>query len=435
MVTGLSDFPHYVNKKEKRKLAPLDGYAYVIPDTIREIYSIPKTLVGGKNPSNIQVALEFAFVGFPSTKDWHKFTTESGEIFQNYSKVIGVQDNNDPGESTLDVQYLAAIGSNISTWYWTISDGWAYEMALDIFNAPAPNPSVVSVSYGWMELDTCDSSVTNANCTGMDTVTYVNRANVEFMKTGLLRISFLIASQDEGAPSDENIDCSLDSTSHPVFGIYPCSSPYVTCVSATTVGPETNPTPPTTPKICTEGFTCAQSNHEVPCSVENTEYSWTTGGGFSEFAPRPSYQDAVVTAYLQNTTVAPPSNKFNNSQQRGYPEVSTVGDRILIIEQGSLSITAGTSASTPIFAGIVSLLNDYRIGSGKTALGFLNPLLYQMAADKPTAFNDVTEGDNRCSSGVCCQYGFAATAGWDAVSGLGTPHFPDMLAYVQSLQN
>jgi len=136
-----------------------------------------------------------------------------------------------------------------------------------------------------------------------------------------------------------------------------------------------------------------------------------------------------------NSSVAPPPNKFNNSLQRGYPDVSAVGDRILIIESGGIQVTAGTSASTPIFAGIVSLLNDYRLGMNLPPLGFLNPLLYQMAAAQPNTFNDVTEGDNKCTSGSCCKYGFEAGIGWDAVSGLGTPNFDNMLAYVKTLVN
>jgi tripeptidyl-peptidase-1 len=41
---------------------------------------------------------------------------------------------------------------------------------------------------------------------------------------------------------------------------------------------------------------------------------------------------------------------------------------------------------------MVSLINDKLLNAGKSPLGFLNPLLYQMAAAKPTAFNDITSG-------------------------------------------
>ena len=46
-----------------------------------------------------------------------------------------------------------------------------------------------------------------------------------------------------------------------------------------------------------------------------------------------------------------------------------------------------TSASTPVFGGIISLLNSYMFNNGKTSIGFANPLLYKMYADNPSTFN------------------------------------------------
>lgn len=46
----------------------------------------------------------------------------------------------------------------------------------------------------------------------------------------------------------------------------------------------------------------------------------------------------------------------------------------------------GTSASTPIVSAMISLLNDARVQSGKSTLGFLNPMLYKMYADNPNTF-------------------------------------------------
>jgi tripeptidyl-peptidase-1 len=270
------------------------------------------------------------------------------------------------------------------------------------------------------------------------------------MKTGMLRISFLIASQDEGAPSEANEGCTLDSSDHPVFAIYPCSSPYVTCVSGTTIGPEASLRKSPTkqqqnamfitadqfsgsfPPICAD-YPCAMSNQEMPCEPNNTLYSWTTGGGFSEYATRPSYQDSVVEAYLSSGAFLPPPSKFPNSANRGYPDVAAVGARILIVSDGSVTPEAGTSASTPIFAGVVALLNEWRINNGKTPLGFLNPTFYTMAASNPDTFHDIVGGDNRCTIDTCCEYGYGAVEGWDSVTGLGTPDYQNMLAYVQTL--
>lgn len=53
----------------------------------------------------------------------------------------------------------------------------------------------------------------------------------------------------------------------------------------------------------------------------------------------------------------------------------------------------GTSAATPISAGVIGMINDIRLNKGLKSLGFLNPLIYQSAAVQD-AFLDVTEGNN-----------------------------------------
>ena len=68
----------------------------------------------------------------------------------------------------------------------------------------------------------------------------------------------------------------------------------------------------------------------------------------------------------------------------------------------------GTSASSPTFAAIVSLLNDARLNKGQASLGFLNPLLYSKGA---AALNDITKGSNP----GCGTQGFPAVTGWDPV--------------------
>ena len=89
-------------------------------------------------------------------------------------------------------------------------------------------------------------------------------------------------------------------------------------------------------------------------------------------------------------------------------------------------MVGGTSASSPTFAAIVSLLNDARLAKGKPVLGFLNPFIYQNAA----AFNDITSGCNPGNNDIhsdvdesCEGEGFTATKGWDAATGWGTPNF------------
>lgn len=86
---------------------------------------------------------------------------------------------------------------------------------------------------------------------------------------------------------------------------------------------------------------------------------------------------------------------------------------------GSVS---GTSASSPVVAGMVSLVNAERRAAGNSTLGWLNPVLYSLY---PAFVNDITSGDNKCLSAghSCCDQGFYATVGWDPASGLGSIDF------------
>ncbi len=96
----------------------------------------------------------------------------------------------------------------------------------------------------------------------------------------------------------------------------------------------------------------------------------------------------------------------------------------------------GTSAASPAVAGLFTLLNDYALVKTGKPLGFLNPLLYQLAATTPAAFTDVVSGDNKCTEsgcGLACTKGFLAYQGWDPVTGLGTPNYKAMLGALDAL--
>lgn len=262
----------------------------------------------------------------------------------------------------------------------------------------------------------------------------MERSETELSKVAGLGISVLAAAQDEGAPSEANIDCYLD-TSEPVWPIYPASSAWTTAVSATTIIEEPVTAPiknvaSTFPPICDNpSFPCANGTFQQPCMVNNTYFSWTTGGGFSNYTSRPSWQDTQVTQYLNSGSIFPPDQFFWPSN-RAYPDVSAVGSRILIVIDGAVSVTAGTSASTPIFSAVITLINDARMGAGKKPLGFLNPTLYQAPAN---AFTVINEGNNCCTIGYCCEYGYGNNNGYSAVNGLGTPDFPNLLSYYLSI--
>mmetsp|Transcript_15517 Transcript_15517/g.49545 ORF Transcript_15517/g.49545 Transcript_15517/m.49545 type:complete len:231 (-) Transcript_15517:74-766(-) len=161
----------------------------------------------------------------------------------------------------------------------------------------------------------------------------------------------------------------------------------------------------------------------VACCGPEAGAFWTTGGGFSNMYARPPFQDAAVRAYLEDPAIKPslpPVSVGFNASGRGYPDVAAVGQNVLVLVGGQLQISGGTSASSPIVAGLLALLNDVRLSDGRPPLGAVAPLLYQLWAKQQAAFNDIVVGNNACGEFACCPHGFQAYAGWDAVTGLGT---------------
>jgi Pro-kumamolisin, activation domain/Bacterial Ig-like domain (group 3) len=114
------------------------------------------------------------------------------------------------------------------------------------------------------------------------------------------------------------------------------------------------------------------------------------------------------------------------------------------------SLVGGTSVSSPVFAGIVALLNQDVVVNGVQSapgLGNINPTLYHLAANNPTAFHQVATGDNTvyCQPGtpagyppgIVCpaggSFGYAASnkdsvTGYNLVTGLGSVDAHNLLA-------
>lgn len=164
-----------------------------------------------------------------------------------------------------------------------------------------------------------------------------------------------------------------------------------------------------------------------------------SSGGFSNMFPRPAYQDAAVINYL-STTVGANFSGLYNASGRGFPDVATQAVNFRIISAGRDAAVRGTSAAAPTFNGVVALLNTARIASGMPTMGFLNPFLYSANVTAAAAMNDVTTGTSTGCNGksrfdgapngspAVANAGWAAAAGWDAVTGLGTPDFGKLLA-------
>jgi subtilase family serine protease len=86
---------------------------------------------------------------------------------------------------------------------------------------------------------------------------------------------------------------------------------------------------------------------------------------------------------------------------------------------GNCTVFGGTSVSSPVFAGIVTLLNQYLAGPASPGLGNINPKLYALAAAPANgAFHPVTtDSTGAYSNGAFCQPGTPS-------SGVGSDPWP-----------
>jgi len=293
-----------------------------------------------------------------------------------------------------------------------------------------PLPRSISISYAWSELDQCGQATSPHDCNtfGVDSQGLVERTNTNFQKIGLRGTSVMVASGDSGVYGRTDESCS----GKQFRPDYPACSPFVTSVGGTyDLKPTYLPSGGSTPAMC--AGQCVSGGDEVAVSFQGCNYA--SGGGFSNFAPMPDWQTSAVKAYFTSGVVLPPPN-FYNATNRGFPDVSAQGYNIVIYADTTHSeLVSGTSAASPAFSGIASMLIDASIVKTGKPLGFLNPLLYQMAASNPAAFNDITQGDNRCTEEGCspqCK-GFNAFKGWDPVTGLGTPNYGKMLEALEEM--
>ncbi|CEJ91881.1 hypothetical protein VHEMI07567 [[Torrubiella] hemipterigena] len=360
---------------------PTDCHSLVTPPCVRSFYNVDYNGKGDKT-SYGSTGLEEESA---RTSDYSTFLKtydpNTSNTFNAISVAGGVNGASAYGEASLDAQWSTSLGAGNSGFYAVGSPGtsgsdYVFADTLVAFgeylsgNDSAPN--VVSTSYG-----TTEETVTQE---------YVTRICNEFMKAGSLGITILFSTGDYGVGRT----CKSGFENH-----FPASCPYVTSVGATE-------------------FTDA--------TTETASKDFASGGGFSTYFDTPDYQKTDVQNYIQNYVPSAYDGKYNKGG-RAYPDVALVGVNIPIFVNGQKRITGGTSASTPMWSGLISQINDYRATLGKPVVGFLNPRLYTDDSIR-SSLNDITVGSNP----GCRTPGFSCEAGWDPVTGLGTMDFAKLRA-------
>jgi subtilase family serine protease len=216
-------------------------------------------------------------------------------------------------------------------------------------------------------------------------------------------VTMLAASGDSGASGPTLTGSSFD---HRVV-YWPASDPLVTGVGGTelhltTAGGRTSP-----------DTAWNDNRNPVVQRVAGQEYLWAGGGGQSAVFSRPGYQNPV---------------RGITGDERGVPDIAmsaSISGAVLLYESftgapGLWGPGGGTSAASPLLAGIVAIADQY----AHTRLGLINPALYQLEREHAPGLVDVTQGNNTVSftlNGTALTVdGYPAMHGYDLVTGVGT---------------
>ena len=264
----------------------------------------------------------------------------------------------------------------------------------------------------------------------------------------------LAASGDQGSTA-----CfESPTTTNPTLAVqealavnYPASSPNVTAVGGTEITAANSVVGTYWSEASTSGTgpgddlltSATQYIPEIAWNDDSSQYGLgSSGGGASTLFAKPAWQTGVTGIPSDSKRDVPdvalysspnyPGYLFCTSDSsdwsaagNGYPaQTASCNDGFYDSNSGDLTVAGGTSFATPIFAGMLALLNQK--AGYTTGQGLVNPELYTLAANSTTyasAFHDVTTGSNKCTAGsTYCSgsNGFSAGTGYDQVTGLGS---------------
>lgn len=146
----------------------------------------------------------------------------------------------------------------------------------------------------------------------------------------------------------------------------------------------------------------------------NGNGQYGSGGGVSA-----SYMgNYAIPAWQQGINMAANGGSTTN---RNVPDVAMIAyDAWVVSNNGQSSEWWGTSIAAPLWAGFTALANQQAAARSEPALGFLNPVLYEIGNSPiyASCFHDITTGNNSDSESTNLYF---AVPGYDLCTGWGTP--------------
>jgi uncharacterized protein (TIGR03437 family) len=401
-IGGLHDFRMRPMARVQPAYTSGSGNHYLAPSDLATVYNLKPLYAAGYDGTGQKIAI----VGQTQIDlaDNQGFRAAYGLPAAD-PQVMLVPNLHDPGvsssdldEANLDIEWSGAAAPRATILYVysaNVEDAATYAVTSNL----AP---IMSMSYGLCEQDTRSVGLTVMRSVAQQAVAQ--------------GMTWVTASGDNGA-ADCFGDGGRNDTALAVDA--PGSIPEVTSVGGT---------------VLTEGAgtfwnaandtALASALSWIPESVWNDSAIGgrpsSGGGGASVFFSKPDWQTGLGVP-ADGARDVPDVSFASSPQHDGYLFYS--GSR-------KPGVVGGTSAASPVFAGILAIVNHYQTSTGiqKTpGLGNVNPRLYAMAQSAPGAFHDVTAGNNivtPCGSQTrncgATPVGYNAGPGYDLASGLGS---------------
>lgn len=370
---------------------------YMFPQDFATIYDLNTLYTEGTNGAGASIAI--AGRSNINLSDVASFRATSGLAANAPTVLVPATDpglvGGDQDEATLDVEWSGAVAPSVevklvveaST---ATSDGVDLAAQYIVNHATAP---VVSVSYG-----SCEQAMSSAEQAFYSSL---------WQQAASQGMSVFVAAGDAGAAGC-NTGAEAMGAGSGVNGL--CSSPYSTCVGGTEFNEGMDYA---AYWAAANAAGNASALSYIPEKVWNESGAnggcglWASGGGVSTLYPQPSWQKGVgATSAAQDA-----------GGMRMVPDVAMSAadhDGYVIYENGTYWVIAGTSASSPSFAGIMALVVEKQ---GRTGQGSANPGLYALANTARNPFHATPSGDNTVP-GVT---GFTASGGtYNLATGLGS---------------
>lgn len=410
------------------------GNHYLTPKDVATIYDVSAAYNSGYNGTGQSIVV----VGQSEVEisDIEHFQSTAGLTIKDPTLVLvpnsgsAAFSTGDESESDLDLEYSGGMGTGATIYFvytgnnpnYSVFDSIQY--AVDTRIAP-----IISISYG-----ACETDLSSSDFSTLESIMEQGASQGQ---------SIISASGDNGSTSCYG-DSGLTTAQQEALAVnYPASSAYVTGLGGTEFPFSDVSSSNTTYWQSANGSDLVNSAKSyIPEQTWNDDSSSNTqnplaasGGGASTLTPRPSWQTGVTGIPSGSYRLVPDISLSSSPVNAGYLYCSSDSQATGITGSCTngfrdssdkyLTVAGGTSFAAPIFAGMLSIINQKENSTGQ---GLVNSMLYKLAADSGTytsAFHDITSGGNQCTAGsqYCSSSGaskYAATTGYDEATGLGS---------------